>query len=225
MNINPETAAADYREQVIGPYRGLVPEKEIQAITEQLAGQRTVEIAAFDEFARLLAQPSLTDPYDHVIFDTAPTGHTLRLLSLPSAWAGYLQTSPRGASCLGPLAGLEAKRGEYAVAVHTLADAGRTTLVLVARPEPAALREAARAGTELARLGIENQRLVVNAVLADPLPGDAVAEDIAARQRDAMAQMPAGLRKLPRAEVPLVATSLTGLPWPGPVHRAAGARG
>lgn len=211
MNISPEAAADEYRERVIGPYRGQVPEAEIRALTEQLAGQCTVEVGAFDEFARLLAEPGLTAPYDHVIFDTAPTGHTLRLLSLPSAWSGYLQTSPQGASCLGPLAGLEAKQEEYAATVRALADPARTTLVLVSRPEHGALREAARAGTELAGLGICNQQLVINAVLEHPLPGDAVAEGIAARQRQAMAQMPARLRETLCAAVPLAASNLTGL--------------
>ena len=211
MNIDPASAAAAYRERVIGPYRGRVPEQEFQAIAEQLSGQCTVEIAAFDEFARLLGRPELTAAYDHVIFDTAPTGHTLRLLSLPSAWSGYIETSPRGASCLGPLAGLEDRREEYRATVGSLADPARTTLVLVARPEPGALAEAARAGAELAGLGVRNQRLVINAVLAAPLPGDPVAEGIAARQRDALAQLPAALRDLPARLVSLVAGDLTGL--------------
>ena len=211
MNISPEAAAAEYRERVIAPYRGRVPDEEIRAITEQLAGQCTMEIAAFDEFARLLAEPGRTASWDHVIFDTAPTGHTLRLLSLPSAWSGYIETSQRGASCLGPLAGLEARREESAATVRALADPARTTLALVTHPERGALAEAARAGAEMARLGIDKQRLVVNAVLTHPLPGDAVAEGMAARQRDAMARMPAGLRKMPSAAVPLVAGSLTGL--------------
>jgi arsenite/tail-anchored protein-transporting ATPase len=173
MNINPEAAADEYRERVIRPYRDRVPEEEIQALTEQLAGQCAVEVAAFDEFARLVAEPSLTAFYDHVIFDTAPTGHTLRLLSLPSVWSGYIQTSPQGASCPGPLAGLEARQEEYAATVRALADPARTALVLVSRPEDGALREAARAGTEVATLGMHNQQLLINAVLTHPLPGDA----------------------------------------------------
>ena len=211
MNLDPDAAAAAYRERVTGPYRGVVPETELHAIEEQLAGECTVEVAAFDQFTRLIVHPELTGRYDHVIFDTAPTGHTLRLLDLPSAWADYIQTSPHGASCLGPRSGLEAQRGQYQAAVAQLGDPERTTLVLVTRPDPSALREAARAGGELAEEGIRNQRLVINGLFDQPLSGDRVAEALAARQRNALESMPASLQETPMAAVPLVALDLTGV--------------
>ncbi len=211
LNIDPETAASAYRDRVIGPYRGVVPDEELRALEEQLAGQCTVEIAAFDEFSRLLVDSVLTAPFDHVMFDTAPTGHTLRLLSLPSAWSGYIATSTTGASCLGPLAALESRREQYERTVAALADPAATTVVLVSRAESWALAEAARAGGELAALGIANQQLVVNAVLDDPLRDDPVADDISRRQRQALGDLPATLVALPAAGVPLVASDLTGL--------------
>jgi arsenite-transporting ATPase len=178
---------------------------------EQLSGACTVEIAAFNEFTTLLTDPALTAAFDHIVFDTAPTGHTLRLLSLPNAWSGFLETSSSGASCLGPLAGLEQHRAQYAATVQALADAEATTVVLVTRAEPSALREAARAGGELAALGIANQRLVVNGVLTGDTGDDAVATAYADRQRHALANVPSGLRGLPTTQVPLMDGDLTGL--------------
>ena len=178
MNLDPDAAAAAYRERVIGPYRGVASERELREIEEQLAGECTVEVAAFDQFTQLIVHPELTGRYDHVLFDTAPTGHTLRLMNLPSAWSEYIATSREGASCLGPRSGLQAQREQYHAAVGQLGDPQRTTLVLVSRPDRGALREAARAGAELAAQGIGNQRLVINGVFSEPLAGDAVAEGI-----------------------------------------------
>ena len=211
MNLDPDAAAAAYRERVIGPYRGVVSERELREIEEQLAGECTVEVAAFDQFTQLIVHPELTGRYDHVLFDTAPTGHTLRLMNLPSAWSEYIATSPGGASCLGPRSGLQAQREQYHAAVEQLGDPERTTLVLVSRPDAGALREAARAGAELAAQGIGNQRLVVNGLFRQPLAGDAVAEALAERQRQALESMPASLRGTPAVGVALVALDLTGV--------------
>lgn len=211
MNLDPEEAAAAYRERVIGPYRGVVPQEELRDIEEQLAGECTVEVAAFDRFTQLIVRPELVGRYDHVLFDTAPTGHTLRLLSLPSAWSQFIEASPEGASCLGPRSGLQAQRTQYRVAVEQLAAPERTTLVLVSRPEAGALREAGRAGAELAARGIRNQRLVVNGLLREPLAGDRVAEALAARELSALDARPASLRAIPAAQVPLVGWDLTGI--------------
>lgn len=211
MNLDPDAAAAAYRERVIGPYRSVVAPEELREIEEQLAGECTVEVAAFDQFTQLLVQPELVGRYDHVLFDTAPTGHTLRLMNLPSAWSQYIETSPAGASCLGPRSGLEAQRAQYRTAVEQLGDPRHTTLVLVSRPEAEALREAGRAGQELAALGIHNQRLVVNGLFTQPLAGDQVAEALAERQASALDARPPSLRTIPTAGVPLVVQDLNGV--------------
>ncbi len=178
---------------------------------EQLSGACTVEIAAFDEFSKLLGDPSATAGYDHVLFDTAPTGHTLRLLELPSAWSGFLESGAGGTSCLGPLAGLEGQRALYAATVAALGDAAVTTLVLVARPEPAALREAERTRVELQALGVENQLLVLNGAFQPTVADDPVAAAFAARGEAALRGMPPGLAALPREVLPLLAAAPMGL--------------
>jgi len=210
LNLDPEAAARAYRERVVGPYRELLPTAAVRSMEEQLSGACTVEIAAFDEFARLLGDPAATAEFDHVIFDTAPTGHTLRLLTLPSAWTGFVEQSAFGTSCLGPLAGLEKQRTLYEATVEALSDATRTTMVLVARPESSALAEAARTSAELAALGVRNQRLVVNAVF-EARSDDPVAAALDRRGRSALSAMPDGLRSLPRTSLPLRPEALLGI--------------
>jgi arsenite-transporting ATPase len=212
LNIDPEQAAREYRERVVGPYRGVLPPEAVAAVEEQLSGACAVEVAAFDQFARFLGDPSAAAGFDHVIFDTAPTGHTLRLLSLPSAWDGFLGTSPTGATCLGPLSGLAARRELYRAAVTALTDPASTLLVLVSRPDPAALAEADRAGRELATLGIANQHLAVNGVFAAADRDDPAALALERQGWSAVRSLPAHLGRLPRSEVPAVAHALVGLP-------------
>lgn len=209
-NLDPEAAAEAFKERAVGPYRGVLPDSAVANMEEQLSGACTVEIAAFNEFTAVLAAPDDTAGYDHVIFDTAPTGHTLRLLTLPSAWSGYVAEHPTGASCLGPLAGLDQQREQYASAVETLADRRLTTLVLVSRAEASALGEAARASEELASLGVANQRLVINGLLRDP-GDDPMALAFHERQAAALAGAPARLTELDAAGVHLVAGDITGI--------------
>ena len=211
MNIDPEAAAREYRERTMAPYRGTVPEAELAQLEEQLAGACTVEVAAFDEFTVLLGQDELMQSVDHVVFDTAPTGHTLRLLQLPAAWSRFLDMSPTGASCLGPLAGLRTQQARYEEAVRTLGDAHATTLVLVTRPDRVALLESERTRTELGALGMEGPLLVVNAVFRAADRSDQVALAVERRAAQALADMPAGLRALPRIEVPMRGFNVVGL--------------
>jgi len=211
LNIDPEAAARDYRERMVAPYRGILPAAAIASMEEQFSGACTVEIAAFDEFSKLLGDPSATAEFDHVIFDTAPTGHTLRLLTLPSAWSGFIESSTGGASCLGPLAGLEKQKELYAASVARLADGAQTTVVLVSRADTAALREAERTRAELADLGVTNLRLAINGLFVVTVAGDAVADAMTRRGAEALAAMPLGLATLARSTTPFVPRGTVGL--------------
>jgi arsenite/tail-anchored protein-transporting ATPase len=211
MNLDPEKSAAEYRERMVGPYRGLLPEVAIKSMEEQFSGSCTLEIAAFDEFSRLLGDPKATAEFDHVIFDTAPTGHTLRLLTLPSAWDGFMEKNTTGTSCLGPLAGLQDQQKLYQESVKALSDPGITTLVLVARAEASALREAARTSVELAELGVRNQHLVVNGVFQAIDAHDPYAVALEQRGSEALAAMPEGLKSFPRSIVPLSPDGILGI--------------
>ncbi|MDO9598301.1 MAG: arsenical pump-driving ATPase [Azoarcus sp.] len=210
LNIDPEAAAATYRERMVAPYRGILPAAAIQSMEEQFSGACTVEIAAFDEFAKLLGEPAATAEFDHVIFDTAPTGHTLRLLTLPSAWSGYIDSNQGGASCLGPLAGLEKQKALYAATVARLAAPAETVVVLVARADQAALREAERTRDELSALGVGNLRLIINGLFT-ATSDDSVALAMDKRSADALLVMPAGLGGLPRTVVPFLPRGTVGL--------------
>lgn len=211
LNINPKEAARDYREKIIGPLRGQLPAAALASIEEQLSGACTMEIAAFDEFSRLLGDAAATGDFDHVIFDTAPTGHTLRLLMLPKAWTGFFAANSTGTSCLGPLAGLEQHRAVYEGAIAALADVGRTIVVLVSRAQKAALREALRTRDELAAIGVATQRLVLNGLFHAADRSDTVALALESRGAEALAAYGGFLSSLPVYEVALRPHNLLGV--------------
>ena len=211
LNIDPEASAQAYRERMVAPYRGLLPEAAIRSMEEQFSGACTVEIAAFDEFSKLLGDPTTTQAFDHVIFDTAPTGHTLRLLTLPSAWDEFISSSTGGASCLGPLAGLEKQKKLYAATVARLSNPHETTVILVSRPERASLREAERTRAELIALGVSNLQRVINGVFVAQAPGDAIADAMSQRAAAALAEMPVGLAALPGATIEFLPKGTVGL--------------
>ncbi|AOD24851.1 arsenical pump-driving ATPase (plasmid) [Rhodococcus sp. p52] len=213
LEIDPEQAAAAYRERIVGPVRGLLPDAEIASITEQLSGSCTTEVASFDEFTSLLADPDeRVAGFDHVLFDTAPTGHTIRLLQLPGNWTEFLDNGKGDASCLGPLAGLDKQKAMYAGAVEALSDPERTRLVLVARANRAALAEIARTHDELTAIGMTRQHVVVNGVLPTPVDDtDPLATAVYHREQAALATVPDTIAGLPTDLIELKAVNMVGL--------------
>jgi len=212
LEIDPQAAAQAYRDRIVAPVRGVLPEGVVKGIEEQLSGACTTEIAAFDEFTALLTDEALTADYEHIIFDTAPTGHTIRLLQLPGAWSGFLEEGKGDASCLGPLAGLAKQRAQYKAAVDALANPTRTRLVLVARAQASTLREAERTHNELAAIGLSQQHLVINGVFpAEAALQDPLAAAICRREQAALAAMPAALLALPSDRIALKPFDLVGL--------------
>jgi arsenite/tail-anchored protein-transporting ATPase len=211
LNIDPEASAKAYRERMVAPYRGILPAAAIQSMEEQFSGACTVEIAAFDEFSALIGDPQKTQDFDHVIFDTAPTGHTLRLLSLPSAWDSFIESSTGGASCLGPLAGLEKQRALYAATVAQLTDPQQTSVILVCRAEVSALSEADRTYAELADLGIHRQILAINGFFQTQTTNDVIANAMSRRASEALATMSTRLAALPQFVTPFMPMGMVGI--------------
>jgi arsenite-transporting ATPase len=211
LEIDPEAAARKYRDRIVGPVRGVLPDAVVKSIEEQLSGACTTEIAAFDEFTALLTDPALASAYDHIVFDTAPTGHTIRLLQLPGAWSDFLVEGKGDASCLGPLAGLEKQREQYRAAVEALSDPARTRLVLVARAQQATLREAARTQEELALIGLRKQYLVINGTLPEgEAAHDVLAAAVIKREQAALAALPPALQSLSADRVSLKPFNVVG---------------
>lgn len=208
-NFDPEQAAREYRESVISPYKGKLPDAVIKNMEEQLSGSCTVEIAAFNEFSNFITDEKVEKEFEHIIFDTAPTGHTLRMLQLPSAWSNFISENTHGASCLGQLAGLESKKEVYKNAVKTLADGEKTTLILVSRPQRTPLKEAERASKELQDIGVNNQILLINGVLK--IHDDRLSSSIYKKQEEALKNIPKHLRKLKTYKIPLRPYNVTGL--------------
>lgn len=213
IEIDPQAAAEEYRKKIIDPIKDSLPAAVIQSITEQLSGACTTEIAAFDEFTGLLTDTKITNQFDHIIFDTAPTGHTIRLLQLPGAWSDFISDNPDGASCLGPMSGLEKQREQYSMAVDALSNKQLTRLILVARPQSAALREVARTYDELSALGVKNQQLIINGVFPESAmtAGDKLSPALRNREQTAIQNMPDILRNLPTDMLMLRVRNMVGI--------------
>ncbi len=211
ININPETAANEYRQRALDPIKDVASSDEYNKIKEGLSGACTTEIASFDEFSRFITGEGNPDHYDHVIFDTAPTGHTIRLLELPSAWDSFLEKNPHGASCIGPSTALKSSKDRYKQVINALRDSALTTIFLVARSDRSSLKEAARTSAELNALGLQNQRLMVNGVFEAIDNSDAVAQKAQALALKQLQNMPESLKNMAMEKFPLLPYNILGV--------------
>lgn len=211
ININPEVSAEEYRNRVTEPLNDLLPAAAIKKIKEELSGACTTEIASFDEFSRFISRENEGGTFDVVIFDTAPTGHTLRLLELPAAWSDFSKENPDGASCLGPTSALKSSQERYNTVVSRLRDAAQTTFYIVSRAERSSLKEAARTSEELNELGMQNQRLYINGVFKAIDTTDHIAVGMQALADEQLQAIPPKLRLLPLTTFPLLPYNVLGI--------------
>jgi arsenite-transporting ATPase len=211
ININPEVSAQEYRDRAIAPLKGVAPQNEINKVVEQLSGACTTEIASFDEFSRFITGEGSLQNFDVVIFDTAPTGHTIRLLELPAAWDTFLDNNPKGASCIGPSTALKSSKERYKKVVTSLRDPKQTTFFLVTRPETSSLKEAARTSLELKELGMSNQKLLINGIFKAMDKSDTIALEIEKMAKQHLATLPAELQSLEKSEYPILPYNVLGV--------------
>ena len=210
MNINPVVAANEYKEKMVGPYRGILPDEAITQMEEQLSGACTVEIAGFNEFSKYVGDEDIASFYEHIILDTAPTGHTLRLLNLPAAWNDFIADNQTGSSCLGPVSGLSEYKKLYENVVANLKNIEKTLLILVSRAEKLSLKEASTASVELANQGMSNQHLIINGVF-DNANEDEVAEAFAKKSLEAISDIPENLKDIEKTQIGFYPKGVVGI--------------
>ncbi|UZH54162.1 arsenical pump-driving ATPase [Salinimicrobium tongyeongense] len=211
INIDPEVSAEEYRSRVTEPLKQILNEADIQKMNEELSGACTTEIAAFDEFSRFISGESEGGEFDVVVFDTAPTGHTLRLLELPAAWASFTEENPDGASCLGPTSALKSSQERYNTVVKRLRDPELATFYLVARADKSSLKEASRTSDELAELAMKNQELLVNGVFKAVDIQDDFALKMQELAEKELESIPKNLQKLSIKTYPLLPYNILGV--------------
>ena len=211
INIDPENSAEEYRNRVTRPLVGISSKEEIKKIREDLSGACTTEIASFDEFSRFVSGETEGTQFDVIIFDTAPTGHTLRLLELPAAWSSFTDENPDGASCLGPTSALKSGKERYHTVVNRLRDASLTSFYIVARSDKASLKEASRTSNELNELGMSNQLLYINGVFEAIDKNDLLAQKIEAMGNEQLNSIPDNLKTLPLKTFPLLPYNVLGI--------------
>ena len=210
MNINPVVAAHEYKEKMVAPFRGVLPQGAIAQMEEQLSGACTVEIAGFNEFSKYVGDIDISKNYEHIILDTAPTGHTLRLLKLPSAWNSFIEDNSTGSSCLGAVSGLSHNKKLYENVVENLKNADKTLLILVSRAEELSLIEASKASHELANQGIKNQHLIINGVFSAN-DEDKIAKSFEKKSKEALENLDEIISNLPKTTIGFYPNGAVGL--------------
>ena len=205
IEIDPDAASDEYRDRVIAPMRGILDEKGLAGLKEQLNSPCVEEVAAFNKFIEFMNQPE----YDVVIFDTAPTGHTLRLLELPGSWSREIDRG--GSTCIGPSSSLQGANAGYKKALSLLQDTNRTSFIFVLKPEMSSLLETGRSLKELSTLGIKGTCLIINGVLPEQACTDGFFRAIKETENGIIEQINREYGSIPRLLYPMMDTEVIGL--------------
>ena len=213
MELDADQATAEYIDHAMAPIRAAFPPQIVAVMEEQMSGPCTAEVAAFDRFTDFIDVPSDGGGvFDTVIFDTAPTGHTLRLIALPVEWSRNINAAEQGSgqTCIGPAAAIQDAKHKYERAVALMRDPAATTFTFVLQPEATALKETRRAMDELHKLGITSQDLIVNGVIPVEEASNPLFAARRSMQQGYLAQIAREL-PLPTQQMPLLAGEITGV--------------
>jgi arsenite-transporting ATPase len=163
MEIDSDEATKEYKERSLAPMREFFDEEMLRIAEEQLSGPCTEEMASFDKFIDFMDE----DSFDVIIFDTAPTGHTIRLLELPVDWSRHIEESSKGSgqTCMGPVALIQDNKKKYDKAIGKLRNKEKTDFIFVMQPEQTSLDETIRSSNELKEIGIETGKIIINGLI------------------------------------------------------------
>jgi arsenite-transporting ATPase len=171
-----------------------------EQVREELESPCAEEMAALEKFVGYFD----VDGYDVIVFDTAPTGHTLRLLELPSDWKGFMD--------LGSLTKEASDSSDkYDRVIETMRDPERSSFVFVMYPEYTPMMEAWRASEDLRnQVGIETSLVAVNYLLPAKYGNNAFFESRREQQRDYLEKIDERF-EVPMMLAPLQRSEPTGL--------------
>ncbi len=203
--VDAKAAAVAYTDRIIADAvaRGRSPHA-VAAMREELDSPCTEEMAAFDQFIELASR----DTFDVTVFDTAPTGHTLRLLELPIDWSRQIDV--KVFASVDTAAADDVAKASFSRVIEMMRDPAKSTFAFVMYPESTPIVEAGRAISELGSLGIPLGLVVANMVLPDEACRTPYALARRQMQQAYLADIEARFA-VPVLEIPLLDDEVVGL--------------